>query len=91
MVLYTLSWKYFLISSTTSSPKFNLASNIVNKTPSIFKLELRFIWVNLTAFKSCVIPSSAKYSHCTGIITESDAVKAFVVIIPSAGGQSIII
>ena len=41
------------------------------------------------AFNSCVIPSSAKYSHWTGIITESDAVRALVVIIPSAGGQSI--
>ena len=35
------------------------------------------------------IPSSAKYSHCTGINTESDAVKALTVSTPSDGGQSI--
>ena len=40
---------------------------------------------------NCIIPSSAKNSHCTGIITESAAVKAFVVRIPKLGGQSIII
>ena len=44
----------------------------------------------MIAFNSCVIPSSAKYSHCTGIITESDVVKAFVGINPRVGGQSII-
>ena len=42
-------------------------------------------------FNNWVIPSSAKNSHCTGIITESDAINAFVVKIPSDGGQSIII
>ena len=42
-------------------------------------------------FNSCIIPSNAKNSHCTGIITESAAYNAFVVKIPSDGGQSIII
>ena len=37
----------------------------------------------------CPNPSSAKYSHCTGINTLSDAVNAFNVINPNDGGQSI--
>ena len=36
-----------------------------------------------------VVPSSARYSRCTGIITESAAVRAFTVIVPSEGEQSI--
>ena len=41
--------------------------------------------------KSLPKPSKAKYSHCTGIITESEATKEFTVTIPSDGEQSIII
>ena len=39
-------------------------------------------------FNNLPRPSKAKYSHCTGIITESDAVSAFTVIKPSDGEQS---
>jgi len=42
-------------------------------------------------FNNLPKPSSAKYSHCTGIITESAAVKEFTVINPSEGEQSMII
>ena len=37
---------------------------------------------------NCVMPSSAKYSHCTGMMTESAAVSAFTVVSPSEGEQS---
>ena len=40
-------------------------------------------------FNNLEIPSRAKYSHCTGIITESAAVNALTVISPSEGEQSI--
>ena len=40
-------------------------------------------------FSNLLIPSNAKYSHCTGIITESAAVKALIVIKPNDGEQSI--
>ena len=63
--------------------------NIVRRTPSIPKLGLTFLCANIIVFISCIIPSSAKYSHCTGISTESAAARAFVVSIPSEGGQSI--
>ena len=45
----------------------------------------------MIVFNSCVIPSSAKNSHCTGIITEFELTNAFVVNNPKDGGQSIII
>ena len=50
----------------------------------------RDFWANIIVFNNCMIPSRAKNSHWTGIITEFDAVKAFVVINPNDGGQSII-
>ena len=34
------------------------------------------------------MPSKAKYSHCTGIITESAAVSALTVMSPNDGEQS---
>ena len=40
---------------------------------------------------SCCNPSNAKYSHCIGTSTVSEAVKALTVIIFKEGGQSIII
>ena len=45
----------------------------------------------LIVFKSFPSPSNAKYSHCTGTITESAAVNAFTVINPKDGEQSMII
>ena len=66
-------------------------SNNVNNTPSILSPGFNLVCVIIIVFSNCVIPSKAKNSHCTGIITELDAVNAFVVINPSEGGQSIII
>ena len=45
----------------------------------------------LTVFNNLPSPSSAKYSHCIGMITESDDVNAFTVSRPKEGAQSIII
>ncbi len=42
----------------------------------------------LMVFSSFEMPSSAKYSHCTGMMTESAAVRAFTVMRPSDGEQS---
>ena len=62
---------------------------MVNKKPSIesegFVLRLMMRMVS----RSLEIPSNAKYSHCTGIITESAAVSALTTISPSEGEQSI--
>jgi hypothetical protein len=76
IVLYTFSLKNFLISSTTSNPKFVLESSIVNNTPSISRVGFNVFCANMIVFNNCVIPSNAKNSHCTGIITEFDAVNA---------------
>ena len=42
----------------------------------------------LMVFNNLPKPSSAKYSHCIGIITESEAVNAFSVNRPNEGAQS---
>ena len=39
--------------------------------------------------QSLLMPSSAKYSACTGMMTESAAVSALIVISPNDGEQSI--
>ena len=44
----------------------------------------------LIVFNNFPRPSKAKYSHWIGIIIESEAVRAFKVISPSDGAQSII-
>ena len=50
---------------------------------------VRCFFTKFTVFNNCPNPSSAKYSHCTGINTLSDAVNAFNVTNPKDGGQSI--
>ena len=77
-------------SATKSNPKVVLESSMVSNTPSISKPGLSFFCANIIEFKSCIIPSSAKNSHCTGIKTEFAAVRALVVNNPNDGGQSII-
>ena len=47
------------------------------------KLGLRLDLIILIVFSNLAIPSSAKNSHCTGIITLSLAVSALMVIKPS--------
>ena len=49
---------------------------------------LSFDLIILMVLSSLLIPSKAKYSHCTGIITEWAAVRAFTVMRPSEGEQS---
>lgn len=55
------------------------------------KRKLRIVqpFTCFTVVSICVSPSSEKYSHCIGTITPSLAVSAFIVSIPSDGGQSI--
>ncbi len=50
-----------------------------------FSLDLMILMV----FSNLLMPSSAKYSACTGMITESAAVSALIVINPNDGEQSI--
>ena len=54
---------------------------------SIFGLILRL--TTCKVLNSLLIPSSAKYSHCTGMITESAAAKTDTVMSPKLGEQSI--
>ena len=64
-------------------------SYMVSRNPSIssagFSLDLMILMV----FSNLLMPSSAKYSACTGMITESAAVSALIVINPNDGEQSI--
>ena len=48
-----------------------------------------FAFIMRIVFNNLEIPSNAKYSACTGIITESAAVNALTVISPNEGEQSI--
>ena len=65
-------------------------SNIVNKAPSTTSSGFKCFLTKLMVFNNCPNPSNAYYSHCTGINTLSEAVKAFKVTKPKEGGQSII-
>ena len=51
--------------------------------------EKSFDFIILMVFSNLLMPSSAKYSACTGMITESAAVSALIVINPNDGEQSI--
>ena len=88
-VLNTNSWKWRFTSSYIWLARRRRGSNIVSRNPSISNEGFSFVLIILIVFKSLLIPSSAKYSHCTGIITESAAVKALMVIKPKDGEQSI--
>ena len=48
---------------------------MVNRNPSISKVGFSFDFIILIVLRSLLIPSNAKYSACTGIITESAAVR----------------
>ena len=75
----TSSWKCLFTSSYIWLARRRRESNIVSRNPSISNEGFSFVLIILIVFKSLLIPSSAKYSHCTGIITESAAVKALMV------------
>lgn len=55
-----------------------LSGGILLISKDVFSLLL----IILIVFRSLLIPSSAKYSHCTGMITESAAVRELTVISP---------
>ena len=61
---------------------------MVSRNPSISNFGLSLLLIILIVLSSLLIPSSAKYSHCTGMITESAAVSEFTVMRPSDGLQS---
>ena len=48
----------------------------------------RFSRIMLSVFSSWISPRSDRYSHCTGTITLSAAVRALIVSRPSDGGVS---
>ena len=62
---------------------------MVSKKPSISKDGLSLDLIILIVLRSLLIPSNAKYSHWTGMITASAAVNAFTVMRPNEGEQSI--
>src|SRR3569833_1808366 len=64
---------------------------MVNKIPSIFNSVFRRVCTIFMVFNNLPKPSRAKYSHCTGMITESAAVNELMVIKPNDGEQSMMI
>ena len=81
--------KCFCTSSTTWLESLKRASYIVSNKPSISKLGLKVFCTLLIVLRSLPNPSKAKYSHWIGTITELAAVRAFKVISPNDGAQSI--
>ena len=73
--------------------RFGLPGAGVNRTSSAgtfdFQCRIQFRLDNLDCVQQFADPSRAKYSACTGIITESAAVRALIVISPNEGEQSI--
>jgi len=63
---------------------------MVGRKPLIFSFGLIVFFNRLTVLSSCASPSRAKNSHWMGMMTESEALSALMVIGPSAGGESII-
>ena len=64
------------------------SSYMVNRMPSTAKSGFSVLRILISVSRSSETPSSAKYSHCIGIKTESLATKALSVTRSSAGGQS---
>ena len=61
---------------------------MVSRNPSISSFGFSLLLMILMVFSSLLIPSRAKNSHWTGMMTESAAVSEFTVIRPSDGEQS---
>ena len=84
----------------TLSPKFSSRISIaslactvrlstrVGRIPSISTSGLRFSRIIDSVFWSWTSPRIDRYSHCTGTITLSDAVRALIVSSPRLGGVS---
>ena len=62
---------------------------MVSRKPSISSVGFRRDLMIRMVLSNCAIPSRAKYSACTGISTESEAVSALTVMMPNDGEQSI--
>src|SRR2546426_90209 len=75
-------------SSITCSESRFLRSSIVSTIARISSRSLRRRRTASMVSRSCASPSSAKYSHWTGISTASHAASALIVSRPSDGGQS---
>ena len=88
MVSKTKFSKCDLTSSTTWLDKRRRTSYIVNKIPSICNSGFNRVCTIFIVLSNFPKPSKAKYSHCTGMITESAADKALMVINPKDGEQS---
>ena len=84
----TFSLKYPVTSCTTSWASRVRTSYIVKRMPPIFSSLFRPFCTRLTVCRSRLRPSRAKYSHCSGMMTESAATRPFSVRMPSDGGQS---
>jgi hypothetical protein len=91
----------FLIrEAKTRSPKFSsrismaslactvLVSISVGRIPSIWTSGFRFSWIICIVFCSWINPRMERYSHWTGTITLSAAVRALIVSSPRLGGVS---
>ena len=72
----------------TSRPCRVRPSNIVPSTPSISSLGLSRSRTLSIVVLSSATPRSAKYSHSSGTMTPSEAVRALTVSRPSEGWQS---
>ena len=66
-----------------------LLSNIVKSMPLIFNSGFRLTFIRSMVFISCVKPSKAKNSVCSGTNNEWEDTKAITVSKLSDGGQSI--
>ena len=84
----TLSLKCARISPVTCCVRFVRSSTIVSSTPSISSRGLSARCTRRIVFTSSEMPSSAKYSHWSGMSTVSAAASAFTVSRPRLGGQS---
>ena len=73
VVVKVLSLKFLRTSWEISSPSFVRESNLVRRIPSISSFGLSPLWTEAIVERSCAKASSAKYSHCLGMMTLSAA------------------
>ena len=88
VVVKVLSLKFLRTSWEISSPSFVRESNLVRRMPSISSFGLSPLWTEAIVERSCAKASSAKYSHCLGIMTLSAAFSEFRDRKPRDGGGS---
>ena len=88
VVVNVLSLKFLRTSWEISSPSFVRESNLVRRMPSISSFGLSPLWTEAIVERSCAKASSAKYSHCLGMMTLSAAFSEFRDRKPRDGGVS---